>query len=209
MLVSEGEILTRVRISPTPQLTAGTKQSMKINLKQKVTELTEILGHIAHFVALIKKGNATYVKPLSVELRKLYCKGAGNNLIIRIEEETGIKIKFPIRIKEPHIPPTYRDGSVDEYIDEFRFFQAGKRYTRRDIIHLVADKKGAHLDDKEEPFHGFEKTTILPVGNPSREGVYPLGTKYLIDIAQTSLVVLQAYSEELEIQSSHLLKDSN
>ncbi len=107
-------------------------------------------------------------------------------------------LSFQYVSKKPYMPPTYTDASVDEYIDEFRFFQEGKEYTRRDIIHMVADKKGAHLDDKEKPFHRFEKTTILPVGNPSKEGVYPLGTKYLIDIGQTTLRVVGEYIEEID-----------
>ncbi len=171
---------------------------MKLKIQEKINELNESIDHIVHFIELIKNGNPTYVKPLSVELRKLFSDGKGNQLLARVGEEVGLKVKFPIRVKKPLMPPTYTEVSVDLYLDEFRFFQEGKEYTRRDIIHLVADMKGAHLDDDEKSFHRFEKTTFLPVGNPSKGGVYPLGTKYLIDIAQTTINVVPNYIKEIE-----------
>ena len=91
--------------------------------------------------------------------------------------------------KEPLIPPTYRGASIMEYVKEFRFFQEGKSYTREEIIKLIADKKGAHLDNDEKPFHKFEKETFLPVFNPTMNGIYPLATKYLIDIGLETLSV--------------------
>lgn len=169
---------------------------MKISKEKKVEELKESLNHIRHYLELLKKGEYSYTKPLSVELRKLLCEGNGNELLKRIEQDFNLEIKFPVRV-EPLIPPTYRNTFIDEYLDEFRFFQEGEQYSRRRIIKMVADKKGAHLDETEKPFHQFEKKTFLPVGNPAKDSVYPLATKYLIDIGKTTLQVCENWLTKL------------
>ena len=161
---------------------------MEITKEQRVVELRESLAHIEHYLELLLQGQYSYQKPLSVELRKLLCEGEGNFLLKKLEKDYGVIFKFSIR-SEPLMPPTYKDATVDDYLNEFRFFQEGESYTRRRIIKIVADKKGAHLDDTEKPFHQFEKKTFLPVGNPSKEGVHPLAAKYLVDIAKTTLRV--------------------
>ncbi len=73
---------------------------MKITTEQKISELKDVLEHVGHYVQLLKSGKASYVKPLSVELRKLYCSGEGNRLIKRVEEALGVDVKFPVRVKK-------------------------------------------------------------------------------------------------------------
>jgi hypothetical protein len=169
---------------------------MRLNKEQKIQELRESLEHILHYLGLLKSGKNSYIKPLSVELRKLYFNGRGNELLKRIERDYGTNFVFSVR-SAPLIPPTYRDASIDEYINEFRFFKEGKEYNRGKIIDLIANKKAAHLDEVEEDFHRFEKSTFLPVYSTDYSGIYPLATKYLIDIAEMTLKVCDEYLKKI------------
>ncbi len=148
----------------------------------KIQELSDILKHVGHFIYLVKNGELSYTKPLAVELRKLYCGGRGNNLLKRIEQDSGIKLIFQIRT-EPRIPPTYKEASIDEYLKEPRFFDIrGKdnMYNREEIISIVANQKGAHVDDVIDAMHQI----TVPFGNN-----LPASVLYLVEIANTTLYV--------------------
>ena len=151
-------------------------------INPKIQELGDSLKHIGHFVELLKSGELSYAKPLAVELRKLYCGGRGNNLLKRIEQDLGIKLIFQVRA-EPRIPPTYKGASIDEYLKESRFFDIrGKddMYNREEIIRIVANQKGAHVDDAVDAMHQI----TVPFGNN-----LPASVVYLAEIANMTLRV--------------------
>lgn len=159
---------------------------MRISSEDIKKEVRESLAHLDHYLGLIQAGDASYIKPLSVELRKLLCKGRGNGLLERLSKECGINLDFQVRAL-PVMPPSYRTATLDEYLDEFRCHVGGETYTRRQLIHIVADKKGAHTEDEVVQLFEIEKYHSLPVYDGRMAGGYPITVKYLLDITLTIL----------------------
>lgn len=155
---------------------------MKEKKEELIKELFEIIDRINDSLVHVKNGKQHYCRPLAVELRKLYLGGQGNNLLKRIQKLISVELKFQVRT-QPVIPPTFKTASIDEYLNEFRFFYSPNEYNRAEIISLIADEKGAHLDDKPDGIHSVSENVIL----------YDLTqlNYYLVEIGETTVLICQ------------------
>lgn len=161
-----------------------------LSTKQKIQELKEIVENIELFVSkILKDGKSPLVKPLSVELRKLYSTGKGNNLLKRLENDLKVELVFP---NGSHtLPRTKIYVGIDEYINRMIFAIKGRTVTRIQLLKLVANQKGAHLDRDEDVLHKQSQEVALPLGNLARGGVLlEQNTRYLVEIAQTTTDVI-------------------
>jgi hypothetical protein len=157
-----------------------------------LAELRDSVKNLEYFVAEITKNEKySLVKPLSVELRKLlYEGGRNNNLLGRLEKDLKIKIKFPCRTKS--LPHKTIDCNIEDYRKEFIFKVSGRSFNRIDLIKMVANEKGAHIDDNEDPLHEISKKIFLPLGNPARGGsILDQNTMYLVSIAKITIRVIR------------------
>jgi len=163
---------------------------IKLRKEDLLQELKDVNGHIKLLLNEITQNKKTsLVKPLSVELRKLYSPTKGNNLLRRIEEVFQIKISFPDRGKK--LPPTTVRVELDEYRNNLIFALQGRKFTRLRLINLVAGQKGAHTDDSVDKIHFQSERIMLPLGNLARGGVLlEQNTRYLVTIAMTTRRVI-------------------
>ncbi|OGM80614.1 hypothetical protein A2366_04170 [Candidatus Woesebacteria bacterium RIFOXYB1_FULL_33_9] len=71
------------------------------------------------------------------------------------------------------------------------FSIGGRPVTRIEVVKLVADQKGAHIDDGIDPLHRQSQGTILPLGNPARDKLFfEQNHLYIIEIAKTIVQVV-------------------
>jgi len=166
---------------------------MKIRLTKKdtVQELKEIVDHMELLLdQIINKKQQSLDKPLSVELRKIFSKGQGNDLLTRIEKELNIKLIFPGKGKK--LPPKTIKISLDEYRAGFIFSLGGRPFSRIKLIKITANQLGAHTDEKVDQIYFQSKNIKLPLGNLARGGILlDQNTYYLTSIAITTVKVVK------------------
>jgi len=169
-----------------------------LSKKQKLQELRDSIENLELFVSkILKDKKGSPIKPLSVELRKLCAKGEGNNLLKRIEDDMGTKLTFPDGSHT--LPRTTIQVGIDDYLNRTIFAIKGRPITRIQLIKLVANQKGAHLDEQEDILHKQSREVVLPLGNLARGGVLlEQNIRYLVKIAQTitSVVNEQVFSRQ-------------
>lgn len=130
--------------------------------------------------------------PLSVELRRLYLSGKGNNLLETIQTQFKITLEFWVTDKPPD---KFKKVGLQEYINGLAFVSNGKAYSRRDIIDLVANQRGAHTDLNMDSLHFESPFMLLPWGNPAK-------TKLLVP--QDLHVMMEVGLHTLKIADSQL-----
>lgn len=161
-----------------------TKEDLLREIKESIDNLDSFLEDI------LKNKKMARIKPLSVELRKLLVDGEGNSVLKRAEEEFGIKLKFPDRA--PVLPPQTIEVDLDDYVNRLAFALGGRRFTRKKLIYMVADQRGAHTDEKPDILHTQSKGIILPLGNPARDRLFfEQNHMYLISMAKTVVDVVK------------------
>lgn len=158
-------------------------------------ELFKEIGKIADnmenmLTSIIKTKNASNINLLAVELRKLLSPTEkGGSLLERAEKTFGITLRFTVSAMPP---PNTKQVGLDEYIHGLAFFLRPRRWERIDIVKLVADEKGAHLDPAPDILHSQSQKIIIPVGNPKRGGLlFEQNQTYVINIARTVLGVIK------------------
>ncbi|NMC36528.1 hypothetical protein GYA49_05795 [Candidatus Beckwithbacteria bacterium] len=163
----------------------------RLSSKEKVDELKKIANNICLFINEIKNNqNLSLVNSLAVELRKLFDeKNPGNNLLERLENDLNIKLKFPD--KKTRLPPQTTHVSIDDYKNNLVFSSNGRGFTRIEIIKILADKKGAHLDDQQDIIIKQSEKIFLPFGNPAKTKlILEQNHYYLLAIAITTIKVI-------------------
>lgn len=172
---------------------------IKSTKKEFIKEIFDSISNIEFFLKDIIENNAVArIKPLSVELRKLLNPNSnGDSGLKRVEHIIKRAFIFPDRSKI--LPPTRIDVGLDEYINRMIFSIGGRPVTRIEIIKLVADQKGAHIDDGIDPLHKQSQGIILPLGNPARDKLFfEQNHLYIIEIARTVVqVVNKQFFEKL------------
>lgn len=163
----------------------------KLAKEELLQEIKESIDNLESFLRdIIKNKKTARVKPLSVELRKLLVEGRGNALLKRAEDEFGIKLRFPD--KAPVLPPRTIEVDLDDYINRLAFALGGRRFTRKKLIYMIANQKGAHTDEGPDILHRQSKGIILPLGNPARDRLFfEQNHMYLISIAKIVVDVVK------------------
>lgn len=166
-------------------------------MTDKLKELEDITSNISYFTQAIRGGRASLATSLSVELRKLLSPvGRGNDLLKRIENEMKIELEFPDGSKT--LPRTRVFVNLEDYRNRIIFALRGRTITRLELIQLVANQKGAHLDDLADILHTQSKGIFLPLGNLARGGVLlEQNVRYLVEIGETvnSVIVRQVLNK--------------
>lgn len=163
----------------------------KLTKQELFHEIRESIDNLESFLEdIIKDKKMARIKPLSVELRKLLVGGRGNAVLKRAEEELEIKLRFPDRAKV--LPPRTIEVGLDDYINRLVFALGGRGFTRKKLIYMVAEQKGAHIEKQPDILHRQSKRIILPLGNPARGGsFFEQNHRYLISIARTVSIVVK------------------
>ncbi|HCR35939.1 MAG: hypothetical protein UR33_C0006G0047 [Candidatus Woesebacteria bacterium GW2011_GWA2_33_20] len=164
---------------------------IKSTKKEFIEEIFDSISNIEFFLKDIIENNAVArIKPLSVEIRKLLNPNSnGDSGLKRVEHVIKRTFIFPDRSKI--LPPTRIDVGLDEYINRMIFSIGGRPVTRIEVVKLVADQKGAHIDDGIDPLHRQSQGTILPLGNPARDKLFfEQNHLYIIEIAKTIVQVV-------------------
>ncbi len=159
---------------------------------ERLKEVKDAVSNLKIFIEQItQQRNESLVKPMSVELRKLLSPyGRGNDLLSRIEKDQNINLVFPDGTKI--LPRTIENVSLDAYRNRMIFAFGGRPVTRLDLIHIIADEKGAHTDDVIDHMHVISQQVILPLGNPARDKLFfNQNTMYLLTIAKTVVGVAE------------------
>lgn len=148
-----------------------------------LSELNRSLYLIGHYSKqIVEEKKTVFGIPMSVELRRLYSPDNGDHLLKRIEQRFDIELKYPLKIKPPE---TYEQVSIDKYINSLAFVSNGTKYSKMEVINLVADQRGAHTDDAADVFHYTSPFIMLPWGNPAKtELLLPQDLHCLLSICQ-------------------------
>lgn len=151
-------------------------------------ELNRSLGLINHYLdQIINKKQLQFGTPLSVELRRLYLSGKGNHLLKTIGKLFDVEVKFSVKERPPDM---YKLVGIDEYMDGLAFVSNGKAYSRKRIIYLVANQRGAHTDENMDPLHFESPFIFLPWGNPAKTKLLvPQDLYILMEIGMQTLIV--------------------
>jgi len=150
-----------------------------------LSELNRSLYLIGHYSKqILEEKKTVFGIPMSVELRRLYSPDRGDLLLERIEQRFDIKLKFPLKVKPPD---EYEQVSVSEYINSLAFVSNSVKYSKMDVINLVADQRGAHTDDEADVFHYTSPFVQLPWGNPAKTKLLlPQDLHCLLSISQVT-----------------------
>ena len=170
---------------------SGRYKTTTVGSTEKIREVRDSINNLKIFIReIIQDRNESLVKPMSVELRKLLSPdGKGNDLLSRLEKEMGIKLIFLDRAKT--LPPTLENVSLEEYRTRMIFAIGGRPVTRLELVCIVANEKGAHIDDVIDQMHAISQKVILPLGNPARDRLlFNQNTTYLLTIATTVVKVV-------------------
>lgn len=164
-----------------------------------LAEMNRSIHLISHYLdQIINKRQLMFGVPLSVELRKLYLPGRGNDLLKIIQRQFGVKLQYSI-IERP--PDKYKNVNLEEYISGLAFVSNGKAYSRKDIVGLVANQRGAHTDQDMDAMH-FESAFIdLPWGNPARTKLFvPQDLHVMMQIGMETLAVAEHQLRVLSVK---------
>lgn len=148
-----------------------------------LSELNRSLYLIWHYSKqIIGERKTVFGMPMSVELRRLYSPDKGDHLLKRIEQRFKVKLHYPLKVKPPE---TYEQVSIDKYINSLAFVSNGTKYSKMEVINLVADQRGAHTDDVADVFHYISPFNLLPWGNPAKtKFLLPQDLHCLLSISQ-------------------------
>ncbi|MBI3103550.1 hypothetical protein HYZ05_01290 [Candidatus Daviesbacteria bacterium] len=163
-----------------------------ITEKELFQEIAESIDNLKSFLKdILKDQKLARIKPLSVELRKLLNpKIEGDGLLARAEQVFGIELHFPEKSKT--LPRTEVIVTLDEYINRLAFSLGGRAVTRIQLVKVVADQKGAHVDPRPDVLHIQSKGVILPLGNPARNKLFfEQNYQYLISFTITVMSVVE------------------
>lgn len=131
-----------------------------------LSELNRSLYLIGHYSKqILEEKKTVFGIPMSVELRRLYSPDRGDHLLERIQRRFNVRLRYPLKVRPPD---KYEQVSLDKYINSLAFVSNGVRYTKMEVINLVADQRGAHTDDKANVFHYTSPFFQLPWGNPAK-----------------------------------------
>ena len=161
-------------------------------------ELKRSIELIDHYLnQIIKERKLMFGMPLSVELRRLYLTGNGNLLLERIEKHFNVKLKYSV-VERP--PDKYKEVGLKEYIEGLAFVSNGKPYSRRNIISLVADQRGAHTDENMDLLHFESPFILLPWGNPAKTKLLiPQDLHVLMQIGMQTVIAANSQLRVLSI----------
>src|SRR3989344_937612 len=163
---------------------------MKSTAEDYINEFKQISERIdLYILEIIDRKNYSLASPLSVELRKLFLSGQGNDLFRKYQSAHEINLSFPDRGKT--LPPHTVAVTLDEYIDNMIFALQGRVVTRKGLIEIVADERGAHYDEKADILHKQSGRIMIPVGNPSKTGIHPQNISYLVQIGKVASKVIK------------------
>lgn len=168
-----------------------TNSRYQITDKDFFKEIQEIIANIEILLdQIINHKKNSLVKTLSVELRKLLNPTErGGSVLERAQKTFGITLEFTVNTPPP---PNTKLVGLDNYIHGLAFFLAPRRWSRIDIIKVVADEKGAHTDPTSDIIHTQSKNIILPIGNPARDRFFfEQNYTYIISIGVTILKVVR------------------
>lgn len=159
-----------------------------IGLVGLLGEFNKSIGLIAHYLdQIINKRQLQFGTPLSVELRRLYLQGQGNHLLETIEKLFDVKVKYSVT-KTP--PDKYKKVGLKEYMNGLAFVSNGKPYSRKNIIDLVANQRGAHTDESMDILHFESPFILLPWGNPAKTKLLvPQDLHVLMEIGMQTIIV--------------------
>lgn len=129
-------------------------------------EFNVSIGLIHHYLdQIINNKKLMLGVPLSVQLRRLYLPGRGNNILEAIQKQFKVKLEYWV-IDIP--PDKYKKVGLREYINGLAFVSNGTAYTRKEVVNLVANQRGAHTDLDMDPLHFESPFILLPWGNPAK-----------------------------------------
>lgn len=153
-----------------------------------LTELSRSLYLIGHYSKQIIEAQRTvFGLPMSAELRRLYSLGKGNHLLKRIEQRFNVSLKYPVKYRSPN---NYKLVSLDTYINSLAFVSEGTRYTKLEVINLVANQRGAHTANEIDSLHYVSPFINLPWGNPAKTKLFlPQDLHCLLSISQDTYMV--------------------
>lgn len=154
--------------------------------REFLKELKDSISNIDGFLQeIVNNKTVERIKPLSVELRKLLNPGGkGNAVLQRAQNRFGVKFVFPDGSKT--LPRTPIKAGLNDYINRMIFAIGGRPVTRISLVKLVADERGAHIDDQADILHRQSQGVMLPLGNPARDKLFfEPNHRYLIVIAKT------------------------
>lgn len=162
-------------------------------------EFNKSLGLIGHYLdQIINKRQLQFGTPLSVELRRLYLHGKGNHLLETIQTQFGVKVKYSV-IDRP--PDKYKKVNLEKYINGLAFVSNGKAYSRKDIVGLVANQRGAHTDEDMDLLHFESPFVLLPWGNLNKTKLLvPQDLHVMMTIGMQTLMVANSQLRVLSIK---------
>lgn len=165
-----------------------------------LSELNRSLYLIGHYSKqIIEERKTVFGIPMSVELRRLYSPDRGNHLLRRIEQRFSVELKYPLKVKPPN---TYEQVLIDEYISSPAFVSNGVKYSKIEVIDLVANQRGAHTDDEIDVFHYSSPFIKLPWGNPAKTKLLlPQDLHCLLSISQDTYWVADKQLRVLTMKS--------
>lgn len=162
-------------------------------------EFNQSLGLIHHYLdQIINERQLLLGTPLSVELRRLYLPGRGNHLLETIQRQFQVEIKYTVTDSPPD---KYKLIGLDEYINGLAFVSNNKAYSRKEVIELVANQRGAHTDEEIDPLH-FESAFVdLPWGNPAQTKLFvPQDLHIMMQVGRQTLIVADKQLRVLSIK---------
>lgn len=139
---------------------------MPINQTRFIKKIVNVNKSISYLINQIEDGNEFLIGNLSVELRKLLNAKKGDNLMQRLEENLGIKFQLLANIDHPFLKP--KQIGIDEFKNQLIFAMNGRPVTRMELINMVADQEGAHLDQREDPMISISESVVFAVGSQGK-----------------------------------------
>lgn len=152
-------------------------------------EFNRSIGLIHHYLdQIINHKQLMLGTPLSVELRRLYLPGKGNDMLETIQKRFKVNLEYWVTDKPPD---KYKKVGLKEYINDLAFVSNGINYSRKKIIYLVSNQRGAHTDLKMDSLHFESPFILLPWGNPAKTKLFvPQDLHVMMEIGLHTLKVV-------------------
>lgn len=165
---------------------------VKVGNDRILEKIVRIHDSMTYLMPQIENGNEFLVGLLSVELRKLLGTKQGDDLMKRMEKMKGVKFEITINIDHPFLKP--EKIGIDGFRNQMIFAISGRSFTRLELILIVANQEGAHLDEEEDEVIPFSENVVFAVGSQGKLKK-PISQKslYIVETAKVLMTFIERH----------------